>query len=105
VRVANIKQVYGTISPWTILATGVNFTPLPDDPAHADLTFYGWLANESNEESERFLIWLSAILQALHYPSQLHHLPNADIPPSLADSRFKKFATSCIARIRQTLNF
>jgi hypothetical protein len=91
-RVADAKRAYETI-----LTTGVHFTPLSPDAAHADLTFYGWLANESKEERERFLLWLSEMLQGLHYPGQLCHLPDAHIPPKPAAARLKKFAMSCIA--------
>jgi hypothetical protein len=99
VSVADAKQTYEAI-----LTTGVHFTPRQDDTAHADLTFHGWLLNESKEEKERFQIWLSGKLQGL-YTAQLHHLPDAHIPPKSAASRLINFATSCIARIRQRFNF
>ena len=38
----------------------------------ADLTFHGWIG-DSKEDRERFTLWLSGILQALHYPGQLQH--------------------------------
>jgi hypothetical protein len=98
-RVADAKRTYETV-----LTTDVHFTPLQDDAAHADLTFYGWLANESKEEMLPFLLWLSAMLQGLH-PAQLRLLPDAHIPPKPASSRLREFAMSCIARIRQTFNF
>jgi hypothetical protein len=96
-RVADAKKAYETI-----LTTGIHFTPLSTaDAAHADLTFYGWLANESKEERERFQLWLSGILLGLHCPGQLQLLPDAHMPPKTATSRLKEFAKSCIARIRQ----
>jgi len=98
-RVADAKLNYEAI-----LTTGVHFTPRQDDTAHADLTFHGWLANDSKDEMDRFKMWLSGKLQGL-YTAQLQLLPEAHIVPSHADSRFKKFARSCIARIRQLLNF
>jgi hypothetical protein len=79
--VADAKRTYETV-----LTTGVHFTPLQHDAAHADLTFYGWLADESKEERQPFLLWLSAMLQGLH-PAQLRLLPDAHIPPEPVDSR------------------
>lgn len=92
-RVADAK-----LSFESILTTDIHFTPLTSDTAHADLTFYGWLANESKEERARFNLWLSEKLLALHHPGQLCHLPDAHIPLT---SRLKEFAMRCIVRIRQ----
>ncbi|HEY8007134.1 MAG TPA: hypothetical protein VIE66_10150 [Methylocella sp.] len=85
----------------SILTTAIHFTPLSPDPAHADLTFTGWLANESKEERARFNMWLSDKLLALHHPGQLFHLPDACLPPETATSRLKEFAMRCIVRICQ----
>jgi hypothetical protein len=51
-RVAEAKLV------WERITTGVHFTPLDEDDAHADLTFHGWLADESKEEKQRLAGWL-----------------------------------------------
>jgi hypothetical protein len=69
-RVADAKLA------WETITTGVHFTPLDNDKAHADLTFNGWPANESKEEKERFLLWLTEKLKGLT-SAQLSLLPEA----------------------------
>jgi hypothetical protein len=72
VRVRDGKRNYDSI-----LATAVHYTPSEDDSAHSDLTFKGWISN-SNEDRERFNLWFTDILHALHHPGQLEHLPEAE---------------------------
>jgi hypothetical protein len=60
-----------------ILNTAVHYTPLEEDSAHADLTFKGWIDN-TKESRERFNLWFSDMLHALHHPGQLEHLPKAE---------------------------
>ena len=72
VRVGDAKKNYADVS-----RTGVHFTPLSNDDAHADLTFYGWIGS-AREDRERFYLWLTDILQALHHPGQLQYLPEAE---------------------------
>src|ERR1700730_16462321 len=57
------------------------------------------------EEMDPFRLWLSERLQALHYPGQLCHLPDAHMPSKTALPRWKEFGKSCIARIRLAFNF
>src|SRR5262249_22274667 len=59
-----------------ILITAVHYTPLVDDKAHADLTFRGWC--HTQEDRERFNLWLGDILHALHHPGQLQYLRDAE---------------------------
>jgi hypothetical protein len=70
VRVRDAKKSFDNI-----LTTAIRYTPLSDDEAHADLTFNGWPGDA--EEQERFNLWLTDMLHALHHPSQLHYLPEA----------------------------
>jgi hypothetical protein len=72
VRVREAKKKYEDI-----LTTAVHYTPSDDDRAHGDLTFKGWIGNAS-EDRERFNLWLTEILHALHYPGQLDLLPEAE---------------------------
>ena len=60
------------------IATAVYYTPLEHDNAHSDFTFTGW-SIETREDQERFNLWLSGILEALHHPGQLQMLPEAEI--------------------------
>jgi hypothetical protein len=75
------------------VATGVHYTPLEHDPSHADLTFTGWIA-DTKDEKDRFLLWLTDIVYALHHPGQLRHLPQAIDPRTnfrkLLDFLFRK---------------
>ena len=72
VRVRDAKRSYENL-----LTTAVHYTPLDGDDAHADLTFNGWIGDKK-EDRERFNLWFTSVLQALHYPGQLQHLPEAD---------------------------
>jgi hypothetical protein len=66
-----------------ILTTAIHYTPLDDDRAHADLTFNGWV--DTVEDRERFNLWFTGMLHALHHPGQLELLPKAeDTRPALA---------------------
>lgn len=59
------------------IASSVRFTPRDGDAAHADFTVHPWIG-PTKEDRERFNIWLTDVLQALHHPGQLHHLPDAE---------------------------
>ncbi|MGB5085203.1 MAG: hypothetical protein WBO09_11475 [Methylocystis silviterrae] len=79
------------------LRTNVHFTPhkpppKPVDEAHADLTFDRWLENETDEEKERFNLWLSGRVEAL-YAVQLHYLPEAEVAPQRPESWLRNIVT------------
>jgi len=71
VRVRDAKRSFENI-----LTTAIHYTPLGDDKAHADLTFNGWIG-DTREERERFNLWFTDMLHALHHPGQLQYLPEA----------------------------
>jgi hypothetical protein len=71
VRVRDAKKTLENI-----LTTAIHYTPLDEDKAHADLTFNGWI-RDTKEDRERFNLWFSGMLQALHHPGQLQYLPEA----------------------------
>jgi hypothetical protein len=71
VRVRDAKKSFENI-----LTTAIHYTPLDDDEAHADLTFNGWIG-DTKEEQERFNLWFTDMLHALHHPGQLQYLPEA----------------------------
>jgi len=75
VRVADAKVNYGSCS------TAVYYTPLDEDSAHADFTFTGWIG-DGQEEKDRFKLWFTDLLTALHHPGQLQLLPQAEDVPS-----------------------
>jgi hypothetical protein len=83
VRVADAKVHYENI-----FSTAVYYTPLDTDNAHADFTFTGWIG-DGKEERERFNLWFTDLLTALHHPGQLKLLPEVQdaqaAPTELAD--------------------
>ncbi|SRR6266700_104801 len=93
-RVADAKLIYeDTVS------TGVHFTPLDRDKAHGDFTFTGWAINTKPEE-EKFFLWLSDVLQALHYPGQLQHLPDPDAQTKSIFDRLKELLNYMVPFIK-----
>jgi hypothetical protein len=92
-RVANIKLSYKDK-----IRLGAHFTPLPNDQAHADLTFTGW-HSDTKDDRDEFILWLSDKLQALHHPGQLQLLPEVRLESAL--SRLKKLAMSFVTSIRK----
>jgi hypothetical protein len=78
VRVRDAKKTYENIT------TEIHYTPLEDDNAHADLTFNGWIGDKK-EDRERFNLWFTDMLHALHHPRQLQYLPEAEDTRSAAE--------------------
>jgi hypothetical protein len=78
VRVRDAKKTYENIT------TEIHYTPLEDDNAHADLTFNGWIGDKK-EDWERFNLWFTDMLHALHHPGQLQYLPEAEDTRSAAE--------------------
>jgi hypothetical protein len=85
VRVRDAKQKHNDI-----LTTAVHYTPSDEDRAHADLTFKGWIGN-TQEDRERFNLWITGILHALHHPGQLELLPEAEDARPLTAKLFDYF--------------
>jgi hypothetical protein len=85
VRVRDGKRSYNDT-----LTTAVHYTPSDEDRAHADLTFKGWIGN-TQEDRDRFILWITDILRALHHPGQVELLPEAEDTRPLVAKLFDYF--------------
>jgi hypothetical protein len=76
-RVPDARRIFADT-----IATGIHYTPLATDEAHADMTFSG-SANASEQVFDSLRLWLCNLMTGL-YPAQIESLlPASDTLPSI----------------------